>query len=116
MEGEKTSNWSTRGIPESRRFAIPGPRFNLDLEVQVRAVGTNHVFQGRTREMNSRNVFVLCADLLPVGTPVELLIEWPPQLRGKGPSQLQIRGDVVSIEDHGMDISIHSCPKQVLAL
>ena len=67
--------------------------------IQRRGVGT-------TVNMSSSGVFFATADMLPVGSTIELIISWPFLLNGACPLKLALRGQVSRCSIDGVAVRI----------
>jgi hypothetical protein len=75
-------------------------RFELKLSVKYRAAWPDcalHVGYGQTRDISSNAVRFSCDTQLPVGSMVELLIDWP-WVRDDAAVQLKLFGRVLRCE------------------
>src|SRR5262249_51089104 len=85
-------------------------RYTIALEAEYRLRDSRGHIQrrgtGTTKNMSSSGVFFSTADILPVGSTVELIASWPFLLDGLCPIRLFLRGQVTRCTVEGVALRI----------
>jgi hypothetical protein len=91
-------------IQEDRR---DDRRYNIELDLRYKVMARTRIQlsgSGRTLNISSGGVLFSCDQSLPLGTFVELSIQWPVLLQNTRPLTLLIAGRVVRCE--GKDVAV----------
>jgi hypothetical protein len=80
------------------------PRFLISTQVEY-TVGRLHG-KGVIRNISGRGVFMQIGRTLPVGRPLELLIDWPTKLDGNLRLQLSVKGKVLRSTADGTAVGV----------
>jgi PilZ domain-containing protein len=93
-----------RTTPLERRSKI---RYPVSLNVKYRTVGRSNRVSGvgRTMNMSSGGLLIAADQRTPLGSRIELNIEWPSMLDGQIPLQLVAVGKVVRSMESGFALS-----------
>jgi hypothetical protein len=91
-----------RPVAVARRSKV---LFPINLPVRYKTgYKTGSSGAGRVVNIGSTHVMVACTHRLRVGTPVELVIEWPARLEGRIPIHLMMCGAVVRVDISGFAV------------
>jgi len=84
-----------------RRFRC---RYPLDSKLQCKVIRSGQVCSGQGVDISSGGICFVCSELLPIGTKVEISIDWPVRLSNVTPLQLRVIGHVIRHEKRGTAI------------
>src|ERR1022692_1211600 len=95
---------SVTPVPERRARA----RYPVELRVRYRTLGRKHLAAGirLTKNMSSHGVLIASRCDLPLGTFVEVSMDWPALLDGAVQLQLVSVGKVVRCEKSGFAVAL----------
>src|SRR5579864_4703046 len=82
-------------------------RYPITLEIEYKLLRKGRVERlglGRTLNVSSGGVLFETSEVLPVGSSIELLMQWPFLLEGVCPLKLVIHGSVVRSDSKGVAI------------
>ena len=84
-------------------------RYSIDLAAQSK-VRKNNKFvdagDGKIHNVSRAGMFLECAEAIPAGTAVRLVVEWPVQFEGKTRVEWIVDGLVVRSDSSGMAVNI----------
>ena len=84
-------------------------RFRIDQEVRYKMLYGRRISEtgaGRTSNISSSGVWLTTENMLSVGTPVELSMQWPLLLNDSCPMKLMLYGCVVRSNERGAAVAI----------
>ncbi|MGD0296601.1 MAG: PilZ domain-containing protein [Bryobacteraceae bacterium] len=86
-------------------------RYAVELRVRYRTLCKKHMFAGvgYTKNMSSHGVFIASRCDVPMGTHMEVSIDWPALLDGAVQLQLVSVGKVVRCEESGFAVTLGKC-------
>ena len=80
------------------------PRFRISTPAEY-TIGRLHG-KGVIRNISGGGVFIQVGRTLPIGKPLELLIDWPAKLDGKSRLQLSVKGKVLRSTADGTAVEV----------
>jgi hypothetical protein len=80
-------------------------RYPLDSELQCKVICSGQVYSGQGVDISSGGICFVCSELLPIGTKVEISIDWPVRLSNVTPLQIRVIGNVIRHEKRGTAIN-----------
>lgn len=99
-----SSSWVS-GMDQDRRSKA---RFRLELSVRYRSTGRGKAIAGvgKTIDISSRGVLIKCSGVIPKGTRLILVVDWPCRLNGATELQLVAAGKVVRTHSGRMALAV----------
>ena len=95
--------------PQSEQRSIR--RFSLDLPISVKLLDKGRrEFDGHTRDVSSRGVFMFVDTELTAGSPIEFVMTLPPEITLADPIRVHCAGKVLRVDktehDQGVAVAI----------
>jgi hypothetical protein len=79
-------------------------RYPLDSELQCKVIRSGQVYSGKGVDISSGGICFVSSELLPIGTKVEISIDWPVRLSNVTPLQIRVIGHVIRHDKRGTAI------------
>ena len=76
-------------------------RYPMDSELQCKVLNSGAVYPGHGVDISSGGTCLVCSELLPIGTNVEISVDWPVRLSNGTPLQLKIIGYIIRHDQRG---------------